>query len=145
MTSTLATITGAAPITHPYSSHSSAPSIWAERNAIGRTKKYDPTKVAVAAQPRVSANVMFLPRDDGRCECGCDLHVVGARLLPFVQRQAVVLEQSAYLPRTPIEDLVKHRHHDAERIVTHHRASGDACQLLVIRNRDREPVVVVDV
>src|SRR5258708_11934338 len=73
-----------------------------------------------------------------------DFHTIRPVLFPLVQRQAVGLEQFPNVPRPPVEQLIENRHHDAERVLAQHRAPGDPRELLVFRNGNREPVMVVD-
>src|SRR5260370_8608406 len=73
-----------------------------------------------------------------------DFHTIRPVLFPLVQRQAVGLEQFPNVPRPPVEQLIENRHHDAERVLAQHSASGDPRELLVLRNSNRQPVLVVD-
>src|SRR5208283_2495658 len=66
-------------------------------------------------------------------------------LFPFIQRQSVGFEQCPNVPRSPLEKLVENGHHDAERAIAEHRTIGNSRELLVLGNRNREPVTIIDV
>ena len=74
-----------------------------------------------------------------------DGDAIGAGPLPFVQRQAIRLEQRPDLARIPSEHLIENRHHHRERVVAEHRAPGDSRELLVLGDGNREAVAIVDV
>src|ERR1700737_5524940 len=58
-----------------------------------------------------------------------DLHTIRAVLFPLIQRQAVGFKQFPNVPRSPVEQLIENRNHDAERVVAEHRTLGNPREL----------------